>query len=235
MSFDDSDLAFVIAFSDRGDERRRTIFEWNVRRLKSFYPEAQIVVGTEDEKTGLFNLSQSRNNGIRHVDRPILFSLDADTVWNKNTLEASVAEIQQGNWVIPYKSYLNTDMDSGIRITDADPTIELIESDYTYYAVTPFVPPPNYAPVSGIVGMTTEQMFEIGGFDERCIGWGWDDRIFAYAAEQVLGKPPVRLDHSVFHIWHEVGPTVTQPKYHQNWNLFRQYESNFEAIHRKFL
>jgi hypothetical protein len=226
------ELAFVIPFkTDHG--RREEIFNWNVSRLKKFFPGCQICIGEQDSE--LFNLSQARNNGIRKVDRPFLFSIDADTAWNPELIIDSVHALESHRWVIPYMVYLQTDMNSGLRITKEDPETILIYSNYQYHAE--LIVPPNdpMPPVSGIVGMHTIDMFYLGGFDERFDGWGWEDRAFAITAERLLGQSAKRINHMVYHLWHEVGPTINQPKYHANWDLYRQYESHFNKIHKKYL
>lgn len=226
------ELAFVIPFTtDNG--RREDIFLWNCRRLSKFFPGCQIVVGEQNDE--LFNLSKARNNGIKKVDRPFLFSIDADTVWNPELIIDSIDILQINKWVIPYMTYLQTDMASGLKITSEDPETILIYSNYTYHSE--LIVPPNdpMPPVSGILGMRTEHMYDIGGFDERFQGWGHEDRAFVLAAQHVLGEPAKRLNYKIYHIWHEVGPTINQPKYHDNWNILRQYENNFNRIYKKFL
>jgi glycosyltransferase involved in cell wall biosynthesis len=226
------ELAFVIPFkTDHG--RREEIFNWNIKRLKGMFPGCQIVIGEQDSE--LFNLSQARNDGIRKVDRPFLFSLDADTVWNPEIIIDSVHALGKYKWVIPYMLYLNINMKTGLELTQDDPEVILLYANFEYDAELKVPPNDPMPPVSGIVGMKTETMYEVGGFDERCDGWGWDDRIFAYVAEKVLGEPPKRFNHMIYHIWHEVGPTINQPKYHDNWELFREYERHFHKTYRKFL
>lgn len=226
------ELAFVIPFrTDNG--RREEICKWNIRRLQKFFPGCQVVIGKEDSEP--FNLSQARNDGIRQVNRPFIFSIDADTVWNPEVIIDSVHALQRNKWVIPYMLYLQTDMASGFKITNGDPETILIYSNYVYHSE--LIVPPNdpMPPVSGILGMRTESMYEIGGFDERFKGWGHEDRAFAVIADYILGEPSTRLNHMVYHIWHEVGPTINQPYYHQNWDLFREYERNPKKIHKKFI
>jgi hypothetical protein len=42
---------------------------------------------------------------------------------------------------------------------------------------------------------------EVGGFDERFVGWGYEDTAFVIACERAAG-PAVKLDGEVFHLWH---------------------------------
>jgi len=231
MSYKNEDLAFVIPFTtDHG--RREDIFNWNVKRLEILFPGAQICIGEQDQE--LFNLSAARNNGIRQVDREYLFSLDADTVWNRDVIADAVRDIEFGGWSIPYNRYLNIDMESGTSLTSRFPGMDLVYEKLTYCGDIPVIPDDKMPPVSGIVGMHTDTMYQIGGFDERFSGWGHEDRAFAFTAEKLLG-PPYRRYHNIYHIWHEVGPTINQPKYHANWDLLRRYENEFEKVYKKFI
>jgi hypothetical protein len=42
----------------------------------------------------------------------------------------------------------------------------------------------------------------IGGFDERFVGWGPEDRALAWAAAATVG-PPARLSATMLNLWHE--------------------------------
>lgn len=46
---------------------------------------------------------------------------------------------------------------------------------------------------------------EVGGFDERFVGWGYEDTAFRIACERAAG-PAIVLEQEVFHLWHERPP-----------------------------
>jgi hypothetical protein len=46
---------------------------------------------------------------------------------------------------------------------------------------------------------------EVGGFDERFVGWGYEDTAFVITCERATG-PVVKLDGEVFHLWHKRAP-----------------------------
>jgi GT2 family glycosyltransferase len=45
----------------------------------------------------------------------------------------------------------------------------------------------------------------LGGFDERFVGWGWEDVAFSLAA-QTLGGGMHRVAGTAWHLWHPQGP-----------------------------
>lgn len=66
---------------------------------------------------------------------------------------------------------------------------------------------------------------EIGGFDERFVGWGAEDRAFWYSAITLFGEHD-RIHGDAVHLWHPVSPEVrkTNPLYIANRELGQRYK-----------
>jgi predicted glycosyltransferase involved in capsule biosynthesis len=43
---------------------------------------------------------------------------------------------------------------------------------------------------------------QVGGFDEKFVGWGGEDNAFWHSCKIVSGEP-LRIDGFVYHLWHE--------------------------------
>jgi len=43
-----------------------------------------------------------------------------------------------------------------------------------------------------------------GGFDERFVGWGWEDVAFKHATETLSGQRTRRIPGTLWHLWHPV-------------------------------
>lgn len=44
---------------------------------------------------------------------------------------------------------------------------------------------------------------EVQGFDERFVGWGWEDVAFRIACETISGKSMLQIAATCFHLWHQ--------------------------------
>ena len=47
---------------------------------------------------------------------------------------------------------------------------------------------------------------QVGGHDERFVGWGSEDSAFIKTVTTMIDKPPLRLSGVAFHLWHPVDP-----------------------------
>lgn len=54
---------------------------------------------------------------------------------------------------------------------------------------------------SGILAVTGEMWGMVGGFDERFVGWGWEDHAF-WSACCALGGGFERVKGRIYHLWH---------------------------------
>lgn len=47
---------------------------------------------------------------------------------------------------------------------------------------------------------------KVGGFDEMFVGWGYEDTAFQIACEAMTGRPIIKVNSELFHLWHPTGP-----------------------------
>lgn len=57
---------------------------------------------------------------------------------------------------------------------------------------------------SSCVVVTRELFDKVGGFDERFVGWGWEDVAFRIACETLSGVPMERISGTCWHLHHTV-------------------------------
>jgi hypothetical protein len=57
----------------------------------------------------------------------------------------------------------------------------------------------------GMVILRRDQFDELGGMDERFVGWGFEDAAFDAAATTLLGESE-RVEGPVWHLWHPPAP-----------------------------
>lgn len=67
----------------------------------------------------------------------------------------------------------------------------------------------------------------VGGFDERFVGWGYEDTAFRIAVETMTGQP-LHVEKGIcFHLWHEISPEASRqsPTLAANKSLKLRYEA----------
>lgn len=77
---------------------------------------------------------------------------------------------------------------------------------------------------TGVLTVPRKLWDQVGGFDERFIGWGWDDQAFWASCWALAGRFD-RVNGTIYHLWH---PRVRvdneeNPYYQQNEILGRRY------------
>lgn len=65
----------------------------------------------------------------------------------------------------------------------------------------------------------------VGGFDEKFVGWGYEDTAFRIACETLTGAPIITLDGDTFHLWHPISPEANRntPTYKANGVRVQRY------------
>jgi predicted glycosyltransferase involved in capsule biosynthesis len=75
---------------------------------------------------------------------------------------------------------------------------------------------------------------EVGGFDERFVGWGGEDNAFWHACTVISGAEPARVPGYAYHLWHPAASNKRDAQYRTNRELWRRYSAaNTEADIRR--
>lgn len=82
--------------------------------------------------------------------------------------------------------------------------------------------------LSGALAVPRVTWDEVGGFDERFVGWYGEDTAFEAACETVRGRPVHRVHADLFHLWHSRARESIErgqsPLYRANVALMKRYE-----------
>ncbi|MFI2645918.1 glycosyltransferase [Streptomyces sp. NPDC018610] len=154
---------------------------------------------------GDFNKAAAVNLGTtQEVDRnPLLCLLDADIVLDRGFLARAVASAGASWAALPYEDAFCLDSASSAAVADH------------HRAARPERAPQRLAgylirrPPGGCVLVTHDRFTSVGGFDERFVGWGGEDRDLINRLERAGGverqpgkllhlmheRPPMREDH----------------------------------------
>ncbi len=210
--------------------------------LRSYYehalPEAEIIVGTNDEVP--FRKTAAVNSAFKRAKGDVIVILDADCYIDVEAIRNCANQIREARankrklWFIPYRRFyrlsevasqalLATDPISPMHFTDPPQPWQLdqqggISFGHWYGALISILP--------------REAFVAAGGMDLAFQGWGGEDVSFLYAVDTMYGRHK-SLDGPVYHIWH---PTIKgawamtrqwkgQPSPEMNDHLSSRYES----------
>lgn len=170
---------------------------------------------------GPFNRSAAINDAVRRAGpRDVYVIADTDVVIDPGRAIAGVeAAVETGRLVMPFTTYM--------ALTEAFTAKILAERYDGSWKPGVHLRMTNH--VSSVLAVSSELWEQSGGFDDRFVGWGWDDLAFHHACSK-FGRP-VRLTGSVWHLWHPTAPENTKggadyrctPSYVAGCELARRY------------
>lgn len=150
-----------------------------------------------------FNRAASKNLGVTQTTADVLVIADADTLVPGANLRAAVDFARECSVVVPFDTLVGLSQSGtemvmrGMMPPFADwrgDAPEHVELDWRQRS-------------DGGVNVCTRAAFEAsGGFDERFVGWGFEDSSFAFAMHTLVG-PPMWLSATAVHLWHPLDPT----------------------------
>lgn len=202
------------------DPWRSRALSWLQLRYAALLPEAEVMLGTSPLIP--FSRSAARNDAFRRSSGDVLLVADADTAFNRRQIDAGLGLLEEGApWVICYREgpgyYLLTEA--------ATDTVLALPVD----AELPEPPPGDWTWAdtswAGMLLVSREAWEKVGGYDERFIGWGFDDNAFRFALDNRVG-PHRRVDDFVVHLHHErtAAENFEQPYIERNRRRCHQYE-----------
>jgi len=179
-------------------------------------PDIPIVIGASPE--GPFNRSAAINDAAwGNWDVGVV--LDADVIANPDhVLDAIWLASSTGRVALPYDRF------TGLNTSMTERILRGYAGDWERGARFR-----SNRHESSIVCIPRALWDEIGGFDERFVGWGQEDVAFIQAA-RVLGGGIERIAGTVFHLWHPRAPErdKAQPDYVANQALGERYRRTRE-------
>jgi hypothetical protein len=213
------DLSIVIPWRDSGNEWRNRSLDWVTQRYGYLYPDASLFIA--DEGASEFNRSRSINFGAGMIDTEFMLIGDADTIPYQYYIDKGIKMLKDGTpWLFAYdfEQYYNSDEASAEWILSQPPTRHITPGDIEWeHKITSW---------SGQVLLRTEDFHEVGGFDERFEGWGYEDNAFTVACDTILGPHERVHTGYTIHIWHPYSHASTfgQPHIDANRELYARYQ-----------
>lgn len=208
-----------VLFGYRGDDGPRDVLFANVLRWwKVHYNDAQICMGRNFDQP--FNRGKARNEAFKDATGDIIIVADADTLPTVDGVDLAIEEILEGRarWMLPYgpDRYYNLSEERTKSILNSGATT--IPEPVTWeHKITSW---------AGCLIMPRAAYEAVGGYDERFVGWGYEDNAFQFALDTIWG-PHARIDSFCCHLWHaiEPGTTFDSPTIGANRALFGKYQA----------
>jgi len=186
----DMDVSIVVPLRCESEDRR-AIWKWNKSRWESLFPNVELIEADSDDV--IFSRSASRNQGVAKASGKVVILADADTVPVREYILSGLDAISHGApWVLPYAEgrYYNFNKETTSSILSFHPDVDVMEPKVWDHKITSW---------SGIVLVDKKNYQK---YDERFIGWGWEDNAFQIMMDKNIGKV-VRIDGWVGHLFHK--------------------------------
>jgi hypothetical protein len=151
---------------------------------KQNIPNAKVIYS--DTKHEVFNLSAARNAGAEQLsDQDVIIFNDADTYAEKNAmLEGVELAYNTGFAVNPF---------SAAKLLSQDSTRKIVHEAADPYSVDGDISPNSSG---GIIIVTPKTLRTLGGWDEKFLGWGFEDAAFFITHLTLLDKAMLRVSDS---------------------------------------
>lgn len=188
-------MAICMPWRDSGDKWRRLAFEW----CNKLWSDAGFTVYEGDGKS---RSAMCNNAAVKAVadEVDVLVFADADT-WAKpeQVITAAALAHEKQNAVHAFTKYIKLDAQRTRMYLKKDP-LEVKAHSLTRMGKS------KTEHVSGLTAVPVGLWKQIGGFDERFVGWGFEDQAFHLAAE-VMGGEVLRIPGPAIHWYHGNDPS----------------------------
>lgn len=197
---------------------REKIFKWVIERYRMLFPEFELCLVEDREK--YFHKTMAVNKAAKIASGDIFILADADIFFEKKIIDNSLLAMTNKNlkWVMPYVEYwpLTPKVSSQVLQDTPGLTKKFKEIDVKY--ITKNSP-------AGLIVITRDSFFNIGGYDERFKGWGCEDTAFYLTANCLLHEV-VRLNEKIYHLWHprQRKISMNDGTFNKNMNLRKRYQ-----------
>lgn len=195
---------------------REDIFSWVKARWEALYPSFELVTAGSGDRA--INRSAARNEAFRRCSGDVVIVADADIVFHHVNVRIALEHIENGKrWVVGFDRYEQLDGPDTRKVLARDP-VDLIERPAR----------PRWSTDQGNAGllvMTRGAFTEVGGYDERFTGWGWEDWAIANALHTLV-HPMLTVPGYVLHLRHP--PSANRGRDKRSMRpLFDPYDAAF--------
>lgn len=170
-----------------------------VKELKRQFPSSEIILGYDNKNTE-FSRALAINNGVRASKGDLLFISDSDMMIPNGDIRTSLEMLDDHEMVIPYgKVY-----DLYPRITEkilkscTRPSYKILRAESMGVRDIR-----GDRLGGGMLIISREYFDEVGEYDERFVGWGWEDTAFCWKVDIKYEGYGLNTYGEAYHLWHE--------------------------------
>jgi hypothetical protein len=190
------DFSFCVPFGEGDDDPLRTRnFGYVLGYLQAHWPDIRLIVAEAFNTDGTFNRSAARNVAFDQVTTEGVIFYDADVLVPPEQLHAAMTAVEAGSatWAYPFDRWLGLTAEASDEICwdgrldyeDVSASAQVVEKSWGACHVLP---------VAAVEA--------VGGWDDRFLGWGYEDNAFDAAVTELWG-PPTCVPGPVYHLAHE--------------------------------
>jgi hypothetical protein len=208
-------LSIVIPFRPINEERQ-VIFDWVYRRTLQTLPGAEVIVSSDarNDQTH-FSRSMAINEGVLQSTRANICAMDADLVIDPDTFILGLESLKKFSMTTLMSQVRYLSKETSHKLLESPPKQSIAELEMS----SPHVVGQYPASVGGAVMFHRDKFVKMGGFDERLVGWGYEDNVFHAAYSAFFGAPD-RLKGYIYHIHHSHAASPSESDYSEN-NYFQ--------------
>lgn len=206
------------------DLHRNRLYEWVSKFWRSRL-DSQFIFAPQMNVDN-FSRSGYRNLLFNHLIEAgcdIVVSIDADTFCDPTQIHQAIEVIEKDlvDVVYPFNVYYNLNRETTDKLLDIDPSEDFsLPSDPANFGYDHEI----FHSPGGILVIKSEVFLGVDGYDERFIGWGYEDNAFRRSLE-LYGASRMELRGLCLHLWHPVGQDsgFNSPNIYHNRDLFVLY------------
>lgn len=192
------------------------------------FPDCPIyAVDSDLRHKGQFKRAWACNAAVTEALRddrwPVLVIADADTVMTDWLYVAEAVKYAQDHRALCYaheQRYMLGPHDTAHLLSNGT---FLRNPTQAYGSIDPVTTGPHPNTYSGVLAVNIELWVDVRGFDQRFVGWGFEDLAFMHACG-TMGELQ-RAPGTCLHLWHptKVEEREEQPHYLDNWAVWNKY------------
>jgi predicted glycosyltransferase involved in capsule biosynthesis len=188
-------------------DHRRQNFDYIVNRYKKLFRNAEIVIGKDNVGTqNAYCRSAAINDGVWKSSHELLVISDSDVIIKKDVLLEGLKLAALEEFVIPWGKCYDVSKATRKNIIMTK-KVDWNKAQKNSKGVRDIR---NDKLAGGLQIITKELYQKIEGYDERFVGWGYEDTNVCWKLQKELGDYTIFENEKILHLWH--------PRDQLNWN-----------------